>query len=133
MDADSEFKKLDDFEIKKYEENEEIKTLLSSARKSYKFIDVGGRKIKIRAYMQKATRKKLIKVGKAYNKTEDVEDIDIIEAMFYPIVAEMCIDPPFNDPKAWQYIDEQEGCIEDVVSKILAAVNETEGGIKSFR
>jgi hypothetical protein len=133
MDIDSEFKKLDDEEIKLFKENEEIKSLLSSVKSISKSIRLGNKDIRIKAYMKKQLRAKFIKVSKQLGEIDGLDDVGIIEQQFYPLVAAMCLDAPYNDPKTWQYIDEQEGCIQDVTMKIITEVNTTDVKIKSFR
>lgn len=133
MDAEEEFKKLDAAEIKALEENEELKSLITSVKTLSKSIRLGNKDIRIKAYMRKQLRTKFIKVSKKLGEIEGVEEVESIERLFYPLVAAMCLDPPFNEAKTWQYIDEQEGCIQDVTMKIIAEVNNTDVKIKSFR
>jgi hypothetical protein len=133
MDVDEEFKKLDEAEVKTLEENEELRSLLSSVKSSSKSIRLGNKDIRIKAYMKKQLRSKFIKVSRKLGEIDGVEDVEAIEQQFYPLVAAMCIDAPYNNSKTWQYIDDQEGCIQDVTMRIIAEVNNTDVKIKSFR
>lgn len=133
MDEDAEFKKLEEVEVKTLEDNEELKSLLNSVKIASKTIRLGNKDIRIRAYMKKNVRMRFIKISKQLGDIENVETVEKIEQQFYPLVAAMCLDPPYNESKTWQFIDDKEGCIQDVTMKIIAEVNSTDVKIKSFR
>lgn len=133
MDIDEEFKKLDEVEIKEFEKNEELMGLLSNMRTSYKKINFAGKDIRIRSYMAKQIRKRILKISHDIQDVQDIEGLEAIEKRLYPLIAAMCIDAPYNDAKTWQYLDDNEGCIQDVTSKILLEVNKTDKEIKTFR
>jgi hypothetical protein len=133
MDVNEEFKKLDAVEVKLMEENEEVKSLLNSINTSCKNIKMGEVNIRIKAFMPKKLRSAFMKVGGEVSKIEGIEGLDAVEREFYPLVAQMCVDAPFNNAKTWQFIDERQGCITEVVMKIIAEVNSTDVKIKSFR
>jgi hypothetical protein len=133
MDEDAEFKKLEEAEVKTLEDNEELKSLLNSVKTSSKTIRLGNKDIRIRAYMKKNIRIRFVKISKLLGDIEDVEEVEKIEQQFYPLVAAMCLDSPYNESKTWQFIDDKEGCIQDVTMKIIAEVNSTDVKIKTFR
>ena len=133
MDVNEEFKKLDAVEVKLMEENEEVKSLLNSISTSCKNITIGEANIRIKAFMPKRLRSAFMKVGGEISNIEGIEGLEEVEQKFYPLVAQMCVDAPFNDAKSWQFIDERQGCIQEVVMKIIAEVNSTDVKIKSFR
>jgi hypothetical protein len=133
MDVEEEFKKLDDVEIKAFESNEEIKQLISGMRTTFRKIKLGGKEIRIKPYMPKQVRKRFLRVSKDLTDVQDVEGVEEIERRFYPLVAAMCVDAPYNESKTWQYLDEAEGCIQDVTMKIMAEINKADSDVKSFR
>jgi hypothetical protein len=133
MDVNAENNSLDEAEVKVLEQNEELKSLLTSVKSTYKTIKLGTKDIRIKAYMPKKVRLDIIKATKELGNVEDAEDVDKTERKFYPLVAAMCIDAPYSDEKTWQFIDERESCIQDVTMKIIAEVNTTDVKIKSFR
>jgi hypothetical protein len=132
MDVESQNKELDAYEEKYLENNESIKKLISSTNTSYKEINIEGTSIRIRRHMPKKIRSQALKTGhKLERATED--NIDEAEQGLYPIVAAMCVDEPFSKAETWKYIDEKTGCIQEVLMKILAEVQQTDESIKSFR
>ena len=133
LDVEAEFKNLDEVEIKTFENNEELKQLLSTMRTTYKKILLTGKIIRIKSYMPKPVRKRFLRVSKDLGDVVDIDGVEAIERRYYPLVAAMCVDAPYTDPKTWQYLDEQEGIIQDVTMKILAEVNKTDAEIKAFR
>jgi hypothetical protein len=133
VDIDAEYKKLEESEMKMFDQNDEVKQLLSSVRTTYKSIKVGNKDIRIRSYMTKPIRKRFLKISKDLSDIESIEQVEEIERRYYPLVAAMCVDAPYNEAKTWQYIDEQEGIIQDITMKILVEVNKADSDIKSFR
>jgi hypothetical protein len=133
MDEDAAFNELEQTEVKFIEKNEEVKKLISNQSSLHKEIVVGNTTIKIRAFMPRATRIRIMKAGNDQKKVKTEEDLVKIEKRLYPIVASMCLDDPFNKAKTWEYIDEKIGCIQDVILKIVSAVHKVDEDIKSFR
>jgi hypothetical protein len=132
MDIETANKELDQYEEKVLESNEVIKNLISSTNNAYKTFELGGTSIRIRQHMPKKIRSQALKTGKKLENANE-ETIEEAEKGLYPIVAAMCVDEPFSKATTWKYIDEKTGCIQEVLLKILAEVNQTDESIKSFR
>jgi hypothetical protein len=132
MDIDAANKELDKYEEKYLESNETIKSLIASTNTSYKEINLEGTSIRIRRHMPKKTRSQALKTGKKLENANE-DNIEEAEKGLYPIVASMCVDEPFSRSETWEYIDKKTGCIQEVLLKILAEVNQTDESIKSFR
>lgn len=133
MDEDEAFGELEQVEIKEIESHEEVKKLISNQSSLNKQIVVGGIPIKIKAYMPRTVRIKIMKAGNDLKKCKNEEDISKIERRLYPIIASMCIDDPFDKAKTWAYVDEKTGCIQDVIYKIVSEVHKLDEDVKSFR
>jgi hypothetical protein len=133
MDEDEAFNELEQVEIKEIESHDEIKKLISNQSSLYKQIEVAKVQIKIKAYMPRSVRLKIMKAGNDLKKCKTEEDISKIERRLYPIIAAMCIDEPFNKASTWNYIDEKTGCIQDVIFRIVSEVHKLDEDVKSFR
>lgn len=132
MDEDKAMRELDEMEFKDLEDDENIKSLIASTNKVFKTIHIGEADIRIKQYMPKKVRAEALKAGRALEVATE-ENLSEAENKLYPVVASMCIDKPFSKPETWKYIDEKTGCIQDVILKIIAEVNKTDGDVKSFR
>jgi len=109
MDVDQSNKELDEFEIRALENNEMVKSLITSTNNTFREIKVGGSSVRIKQYMPKKVRTQTLKIGRTLEHS-DGKDIEGVEETIYPIVAGMCVDEPFTKESTWRYIDE----IEDV-------------------
>jgi hypothetical protein len=133
FDEDEAFKELEKREVKTIEENESIKRLLSSSSTVFKEIKIGDQSIRVKAFMPRAVRMRLLKTGNALKNAKSDDQILKIESQIYPIIAAMCIDPPFNNAKTWVYLDEKIGCAQNVLIEILGEVTVTDKSIEKFR
>jgi len=130
LDVETANKELDNFEVNLLDKNEKIKELIASANHAFSTISLEGVDLRIKKYMPKKIRHRMLKLAKKY---EDVERIDEAEDELYALVASMCIDDPFNKKESWLYLDNETGCIQEVVIKIANEVSKTDKDIKSFR
>jgi len=66
---------------------------------------------------------------------EEVETPDPITAQrpMYEVLADLCLDAPWNDWKTWAGIDVRTGAAPDMLERILSTVLPQEDRIKSFR
>lgn len=68
---------------------------------------------------------------------EDIEihDPDPIEIQrpMYEVLADLCLDSPWNDWRTWAGIDVRTGAAPDMLERILAQITPQENQIKSFR
>jgi hypothetical protein len=133
FNEDEAFKELEKKEVKTLEEDESIKKLISSSSTIFKTIKIGEQPIRIKAYMPRTVRIRLLKTGNSLKSAKTDEQILKIEGQIYPIIASMCMDPPFNDVKTWIYLDEKIGCAQNVLIEILGEVTVTDKSIEKFR
>ena len=133
MNEDAAFEELEQLEIDGFESNEDIKKLLEDQSSLFKTIKLGKTTIRIRAYMPRNIRLKLLKLGSDSKKAKTEEDMIKVEKRLYPLVAGMCLDKPYSEPKTWLYVDNKLGCIQEVVLKIVSEVNKVDEELKTFR
>jgi hypothetical protein len=51
----------------------------------------------------------------------------------YQVIAEMCVESPFDTSEAWSIIDDETGIVPEVLKRIYAVISETEEQVKRFR
>ena len=132
-DEELAFEELEQVEIKEFESNEDIKKLISDQSSLHKTIKLGKIPIKIKAYMPRNIRLKLLKLRAENAKVKNEDDLIKVEKKLYPLVSGMCLEEPYNNPKTWLYIDTELGCIQEVVFKIVSEVYKVDEELKSFR
>ena len=129
MDETKANKDLAKEEFKDIKSNAEIKAIIANKNARTAEIDLGGIKIKVRASIPKPLRDKILFVGKAYEAGE-LEDGD---KKMYEVMAQMCFDPPYTNPAAWEYIDRETGEVPNALKSVIEAMVGTENAAKSFR
>jgi hypothetical protein len=132
-DIESANKKIDEVEAKYYESNEEAKKFVASVGTLYKVIKYGESSIRIRAFMPRVVRLRVLKAGRILQEVKTDEEIRKADEMIYPILAEMCVDKPFNEDKFWRYVDNQTGCAQKVLMDMMEEVSSTEKKVETFR
>jgi len=130
---EEEYDKIDKQEQKALEASEDVKKLIASANKIHKVIKIGDIEIRIRAFMPRSVRLKVLKAGTILKKIRTDEDVLAADKLVYPIIAEMCLDSPYNIAKTWESVDEATGVAQKVLLDIMEVVNSTEKSIETFR
>ena len=130
---EEQYDKIDKQEEKLLEANEEVKKLIASVNKLHKVIKIGDIDVRIRAYMPRHVRMSLLKTHNALKRMDTDDSIIKADQMLYPLIAEMCLDSPFNKPATWKRIDEETGIIQSVLINMLEVVNSTDKQVESFR
>ena len=130
---EEEYDKIDKQEQKALEASEDVKKLIASANKIHKVIKIGDIEIRIRAFMPRSVRLKVLKAGTILKKIRTDEDVLAADKLVYPIIAEMCLDSPYNLVKTWESVDEATGVAQKVLMDIMEVVNSTEKSIETFR
>jgi Flp pilus assembly secretin CpaC len=133
FNEDEAYQELEEREVKQFEEHEEIRQILSASKKIHKTIKVQGVDVQIRAFMPRSVRLKLLKLGNALKAAKTAEEAQKAESAVYPILAEMCIEDPYNTAKLWVFLDKEIGCAQQAVIDIMEAVNSTDKQIEDFR
>lgn len=124
---------IDKQELRALESDAKVRELISSANKIHKVIKVGEVEVRIRAYMPRSVRLKLMRTGVILKRIDSEKVMVEADKLIYPIIAEMCVDTPYNNPKTWQIVDEETGMVQQFLMNIMEAVNKTEKDIETFR
>ena len=120
--------KLNEIESKEILENEIIKNILTKEKERFKTITVAGQQIKIRPTIPRNLRHELQRL-----QDRDNADIEGIEEDMYRVISEMCLEEPFNKAAVWRYLDQETGCIVDVLTEIYNQALATDKQLKKFR
>jgi len=97
-----------------------------------KTVKWGEMTIKIRGYLTRKVRFDIASLDKEMNRM-DVESLSMIEGKIYNVLAELCLEDPFNNPDTWRDIDIRTGCVFDFMNEVISKAYAPKEGIDSFR
>ena len=120
--------KLDDLVGDDIKGNEQVKSLLTSAKNSFKVVTIHDFELKIRPTLSRKMRREIEEIQK-----KGTTDVAESENDMYRLISEMCLEDPFNKPETWMYIDEETGIATEAIVKIYEEALNTEKQIKKFR
>jgi len=107
-------------------EEDKIRKLITEVEsKEYNILMMGDLEIKILPSLPRKLSRKVAELGN--NPDNEPVDEDA-----YEIIAEMCVESPYNNPLLWEALDEEYGLVIPAIKRIYAASMETEEQIKTF-
>lgn len=109
--------------------NLDIGAIITSDKKSETVVEINGVKIKIKSFISKPLRRKLIR---AQHITES-SDVNEVETTLYETLSELCLEKPYNDPFTWKYLDDNGADVNNCISIIMKAVAEVSKKTRDFR
>jgi hypothetical protein len=119
------------FEAKELESNELVQRILENEKKRCLIFDLAGEPIKIVAAFPRAVRYFYEQQRKRPKDTQ--VDFADIETDGYNIMAQLCLDAPFNTAKFWEYYDINTGKFWGVFNSIYEGIEKSEEKIGDFR
>lgn len=123
--SEEQMKKFD--EMVDSEKSPEIKNLVKNFNVSPKEIDVFGVKLKVLPTIPREIRHELAK----FDKIQD--DLEATEDHIYYIMSKICVDEPFNQKEAWEYLDIKTGYVPEIMREAFNLAYDVEQKIKNFR
>jgi hypothetical protein len=129
MDEDKADKSLDAEAYKDFEQNAQLRAIITSQKARKLSITVGDVEIFIKAGIPKKERDALMKIAKEY-KDGEIEEAD---KSMYVVLSNICLDSPFNNPLTWAYIDNETGEVPNMLAKITEKIFGMEAVAKRFR
>jgi len=122
-------KQLEQEEYKDFKENAQLKAIIAGHNAKRVSVKQGDIEIFIRPALRKGLRDRIVKIAKEY-ESGDIENAD---QEIYDVMAEICLDPPYNNPAAWKYSDEETGAVPDVLKQMIEKIAGVEQTAKRFR
>lgn len=132
FDIKKEMEALDGFEADKEQVNEKVLELIRAKESAHVVVEIEGFKLKVKPTVSK----RVMQIQKAISKeveTDDGEDLDAIQKLASILLASVCVEEPFTDPKTWMVVAEKTDDILGSVNTVLAKITETQDNIKTFR
>lgn len=123
------FAEADEMTKKALEANASVAGIIASGEKAVSKITVNGIDIRHKTFIARPLRRQLVKLS----KTTDESDYEGMENTMYKTLALLCLDPPFDNPQTWSYIEEQGGDASAILADIMANINKSQEELKSFR
>ena len=144
MDEEAAFRELDEIDRKHLEENVEIRDLLENIEKIHKTYKIGEYEFKIRAGVSKKMKRKIQEAARLAETTpqlnedgtlskEGEELVNRVEWKTFEILSDLCIDPPFDDPKSWALLEERSGMVDEIFLGIMTIITGGNEAVEKFR
>lgn len=124
------YSEVDQMNVQALKSNDEIAKIIASSEQSTTVVEINGVNIKIKSFISRRIRSKLMKAQKVAN---DNADLEVVETALYETISSLCVDPPYNQPITWRYIDREGGDVNSALTKIMMAVTEVSRQTKDFR
>jgi len=122
-------KELEREEYKDFKENAELKAIIANSKAKRVFVTQGDIQIFIRGSLPKGLRDRIIFIAKEYESG----DIETADDKVYEIMAEICLDSPYNKPEVWAYIDRETGEVPGILKQMIEKIAGAESAAKRFR
>lgn len=129
MDETKAIEEMKKEEYEDFKNNAQLKAIIAGQKAKKMSVTISGIEIFIRAAIPKPLRDKIVKISKAY------ENGDIAEAddELYRVLANLCLEEPWNNPAAWKYVDEETGEVPNVIRQVMEKITDIEASAKNFR
>lgn len=121
---------LEDAEIKDFKDNAQLKAIIATSKARKMAIRIGEVDINIRASIPKGLRERIVKAAKLWQSgnVDDTTDDEI-----YEIMAQLCLDDPYNAPALWKYVDQETGDVPVLLKQMMEKITGVEDTAKRFR
>lgn len=123
--------RLKDFEVKELESNESVQKIIENAKARHLIFDLCGEPIKIVAAFPREVRYFYEK-----NRTRTDKDkltFESVEHDSYEIMAQLCVESPYNTKQFWEYFDTHTGMFWGTFNSIYQGIEKNEEKIGDFR
>jgi hypothetical protein len=130
------FAELTELEIQKLDGDERIRKAISAPDENFGMVNYGGVDIKIKLFLPKSVRHKMVKTNTALEGANTEETLAISERTMYELLGMVCIDEPWNKWQTWAYIDEKSnnvGGVQSIFIQVLARIAQAAEDVKNFR
>lgn len=121
----------DQMSIDDLKNNEEIQKIILSSKKATMVVMIEGVPVTTVSFISKPVRRKLQNASKL-SKIGGA-DLDQISTAMCEVLALICVDPPYNSAKTWEYLDENGGDLSSYLSDIMTGIAENSQKVKDFR
>jgi len=120
--------------LKLVESNVEMQEMIKAKGTLVKEVQVGSMRLKIVPFASRKMRRRILKVGTEFQAIKTEAELDAGERQLYEVLAEICLEPPYNNWQAWLYFDEKtDGGAINVLYALMSEVMNVEGNLKKFR
>jgi hypothetical protein len=120
--VDEAFAEIDQMTLDKLKANEDVVKLISSSQAKVDTIEVGGVKIRFKAFLDRKLRHQLHGVQKTVGS-----DFVKTENAMYDTLASLCMDEP------WVFIEDSGGDVSGILRQMMERITENVTNVKDFR
>jgi hypothetical protein len=126
--VDEAFAEIDQMTLDKLKANEDVVKLISSSQAKVDTIEVGGVKIRFKAFLDRKLRHQLHGVQKTVGS-----DFVKTENAMYDTLASLCMDEPWNKRETWVFIEDSGGDVSGILRQMMERITENVTNVKDFR
>jgi hypothetical protein len=105
------FKEADEMEAESLRSNSNISRLIASSKNAIETIEVDGVVIRFHGFLPRKVRRVV--------QSMSTENSDVL---MYTILAELCIDGPYNKPTTWAFMEAEGGDVSGYLAKIMSKI-----------
>lgn len=130
------FEEIPQLELQQLESDERVRKAIVAPDENFGTITYGGAEIRIKLFLPKSLRHKMVKTRNTIEGASSEETLAITERTMYELLGDICIDEPWNKWTTWAYIDEKSnnvGGVQSIFIQVLARIAQAAEDVKNFR
>jgi len=131
---------LKDVQKKQLEDNDQVGGLIAHFKRQHKTLKFGDVELQIHTTLSKQDRRLLssldelrVEASKEGSDVSPEEVLTTIEAVCYTVLAHLCADAPYTDPKTWRYIDDETSLVIELATFVFENLDKEKSKIVEFR
>jgi hypothetical protein len=115
--------------------NEAVENLIFKIKGKYLTFTYEGVDIRVKGAVPHSVKQKAFELKQRRKELEEdgEESLDEVLRPTYQILADICLDSPWNLEKTWEHIEIETGASDTILGKILEQIAETDKEIGKFR
>jgi hypothetical protein len=121
------FAEIDQMKLDELKNNADITKILAASKDTFETIDINGVVIKFKPFLTRKLRQRFF----AAQKSEVTPDL--IDAVVYDTLADLCIETPWNQRETWIGIETLGGDVQGILKKMIAKITENSSKTRDFR
>jgi hypothetical protein len=117
------------------QKKDQIEELITKIKGKFITFDYDGIKIRVKGAVPHSVKQKAFDLKQRRKELEDdgAESLDEVLQPTYDILADICLDSPWNSASAWKQVEEETGASDVILGRILEQIADTAKSIKKFR
>lgn len=135
FDPDLEREKLKEIAEGIEQKNEAVEQLIFKIKGKHLTFTYEGTDIRIKGSVPHSVKEKAFELKQRRKELEEdgAESLDEVLRPTYEILADICLDDPWNKESTWEHLEKETGASDVILGKILEHITESDKDIGKFR